>query len=137
MLHHKWFQSIVPAHMSTTLGSFNNYLDQMLPNFDHLPPSSGQLLTFYILPTLCFRDQVWNSYWPPSTMPSNSSCLRSYWMTPWLVAAVYQNQASGSFNYLLSQTEFFMVVPKLYIPSTLNTDYLLWHTQLIVCAVKY
>ena len=26
---------------------------------------------------------------------------------------------------------------KLYIPSTLNTDYLLWHTQLIVCAVKY
>ena len=27
--------------------------------------------------------------------------------------------------------------PKSYIPSTLNTDYLLWHTQLIVCAVKY
>ena len=26
---------------------------------------------------------------------------------------------------------------KLYIPSTLNTDYLLWHTQLIVCVVKY
>ena len=26
---------------------------------------------------------------------------------------------------------------KLYIPSTLNTDYILWHTQLIVCAVKY
>ena len=26
---------------------------------------------------------------------------------------------------------------KLYIPNTLNTDYLLWHTQLIVCAVKY
>ena len=26
---------------------------------------------------------------------------------------------------------------KLYIPSTLNTDYLLWHTQLIVCAVRY
>ena len=25
----------------------------------------------------------------------------------------------------------------IYIPSTLNTDYLLWHTQLIVCAVKY
>ena len=28
-------------------------------------------------------------------------------------------------------------IAKLYIPSTLNTDYLLWHTQLIVCAVKY
>ena len=28
------------------------------------------------------------------------------------------------------------IAPSLYIPSTLNTDYLLWHTQLIVCAVK-
>ena len=27
-------------------------------------------------------------------------------------------------------------LPKLYIPSTLNINYLLWHTQLIVCAVK-
>ena len=25
-------------------------------------------------------------------------------------------------------------VPKLYIPSTLNIDLILWHTQLIVCA---
>ena len=31
-----------------------------------------------------------------------------------------------------------ILAPKLYIPpSTLNTDYLLWHTQLIVCTVKY
>ena len=26
--------------------------------------------------------------------------------------------------------------PKLYIPSTLNIYFILWHTQLIVCAVK-
>ena len=26
--------------------------------------------------------------------------------------------------------------PKLYISSTLNIDLILWHTQLIVCAVK-
>ena len=26
--------------------------------------------------------------------------------------------------------------PKLYIPSTLNIDLILWHSQLIVCAVK-
>ena len=26
--------------------------------------------------------------------------------------------------------------PKLYIPSTLNIDLILWHTQYIVCAVK-
>ena len=29
------------------------------------------------------------------------------------------------------------IAPKLCIPSTLNTDYLLWHTQLIGCTVKY
>ena len=30
----------------------------------------------------------------------------------------------------------FIFSPKLYIQSTLNTDYLLWYTQLIVCAVN-
>ena len=25
---------------------------------------------------------------------------------------------------------------KLYIPSTLNIDFILWHTQMIVCTVK-
>ena len=32
---------------------------------------------------------------------------------------------------------WFWTRPKLYIPSTLNFDLILWHTQLIVCAVKY
>ena len=36
-----------------TKGSFNNYVDQILPNFDHLPSSSGQLGTIFIIPTLC------------------------------------------------------------------------------------
>ena len=31
-------------------GSFNNYVDQILTNFDPLPPSSGQAWTFYIPP---------------------------------------------------------------------------------------
>ena len=35
-----------------TKGAFNNYVDQILTNVDHLPPSSGKLRTFYILPTL-------------------------------------------------------------------------------------
>ena len=30
------------------MGSFNNYVEQTLQNFDYLPPSSGQLWTFYI-----------------------------------------------------------------------------------------
>ena len=38
-------------------GSFNNYVDEILPNFAPLPPSSGQLWAFYIPSTLCSRDQ--------------------------------------------------------------------------------
>ena len=33
-------------------GSFNNYLDQFWPNFDHLPPLSGKSRTFEILSSL-------------------------------------------------------------------------------------
>ena len=36
-----------------TVGSFNNYVDQILPNFDPPLPSSGQKWTIYILSTLC------------------------------------------------------------------------------------
>ena len=33
------------------MGSFNNYVDQMLPNFDQLLPSSEHFGIFYLLPT--------------------------------------------------------------------------------------
>ncbi len=33
-------------------GAFNNYVDQILTNFDPLPPSSGQEWTFCIPPPL-------------------------------------------------------------------------------------
>ena len=33
-------------------GAFNNYVDQILTNFDPLLPSSGQAWTFYIPPPL-------------------------------------------------------------------------------------
>ena len=35
---------------------------------------------------------------------------------------------------LLAPPMFFTFRPKLYIPSTLNIDLILWHTRLIVCA---
>ena len=38
--------------------------------------------------------------------------------------------------FILLEEDIFGAVPKLYIPSTLNIDLILWHTQLIVCAVK-
>ena len=31
-----------------------NYVDLILPKFDTPLPSSGQLLTFYMIPTLCY-----------------------------------------------------------------------------------
>ena len=34
-------------------GAFNNYVNQILPNFDPLPPSSGQKWSFDVLSTLC------------------------------------------------------------------------------------
>ena len=41
----------------------------------------------------------------------------------------------GAFNnYVDRILPFFDPSPKLYIPSTLNIDLTLWHTQLIVCA---
>ena len=36
--------------------------------------------------------------------------------------------------YLEKKNGFFDTQAKLYIPSTLNIDLILWHTQLIVCA---
>ena len=34
----------------------------------------------------------------------------------------------------ISISSVFLVLPKLYIPTTLNIDLILWHTHLIVCA---
>ena len=45
-----------------TKGSFYNHVDQILPNFDHLPTSSGQLRTYDISSTLCSSDQVMTLY---------------------------------------------------------------------------
>ena len=45
-------------------GSFNNYVDQFWPNFDPLPPSSGQAWTSYIPPP-CPRGQKGQKSTPP------------------------------------------------------------------------
>ena len=66
-----------PLNIDVVLGAFNNYVDQILSNFDHLPPSSRQMWTFYIIPTLCSRDQVLTFYCPLPTF-----CPHSYWMPP-------------------------------------------------------
>ena len=45
-----------------SLRVINNYVDNIVPSFDHLPTSSGQLWKFYILPSLCSRDHAWTFY---------------------------------------------------------------------------
>ena len=42
--------------------SFNNYVDKTLPNFNHLPPSSGLRRELYILSALCSHDPLWTFY---------------------------------------------------------------------------
>ena len=43
---------VLPSQKVKQCRSFDNYVDQVLSNFNHLPPSSGQLWTFYLLSTL-------------------------------------------------------------------------------------
>ena len=57
-------------------GSFNNYMDQILPNFDHLLPLSGHFPYYYYLVTWPSLDFLMTTYLP------TFSCQRSYWMTP-------------------------------------------------------
>ena len=45
--------------MTAAKGSFNNYVDQSQPSFDHLPPLSGQLWTFYIHMPFVHDDPGW------------------------------------------------------------------------------
>ena len=53
----------------------------------------------------------------------------------WNIITLIQNDIPHSRSQQAVCTVVFQAM--LYIPSTLNNDYLLWHTQLIVCAVKY
>ena len=45
-------------------GAFNNYVDQILPNFDHLPrlskitPQWSLYIHMQVMPTLCSSDEI-------------------------------------------------------------------------------
>ena len=73
-------------------GSFTSYVDQILPNFDHLPPSSGQF-TYYL-----HFVHVTNRGLSADHLPtSSSSCPRSSWMTPCInCASLSAPKATGS-----------------------------------------
>ena len=44
----EWKFELDTNHLNLSKGTFNNYVDQILPNFDPLTPSGGQTWTFYI-----------------------------------------------------------------------------------------
>ena len=76
------FVTIVLYTTSLDRGAFNNYVDQILPNFE--PPSNLSPLSgkngHYTLFTLCYVTPPLTFHWPSTPPPS--SCPRSYWMTP-------------------------------------------------------
>ena len=59
-------------------GSFNNYVDQILPNFAPLSPLEWTIVDILHDTYTLSRDHAWTFYWPPPPF----SCPRSYWMTP-------------------------------------------------------
>ena len=71
---------------------------------------------------VCFSGKKIVSFWP-----LGHSFFRWLWVTNIRVSTLLK---------LSAKYFFFIQRPKLYIPSTLNIDFILWHTQLIVCAVK-
>ena len=61
-------------YLELSWGSFNNYVEQILPNFDHLHCLSGKLWTFH-MPSVDFL---------VNTYLLTFSCSRRYSMTPCL-----------------------------------------------------
>ena len=64
------------SRFACNLGSFNNYVDQILPNFDH-PPSSKDNFR-YFTKYIASMDYLMTTYRPTSSYP------RSYWIPPWV-----------------------------------------------------
>ena len=65
---------------------------------------------------------------------STTTCTKFYpfYFSTYLPPFVHVTKKCGLF--FLAIHIFSTPYPKLYIPSTLNIDLILWHTQLIVCA---
>ena len=70
-------------HVCTYWGSFNDYMDTVLPFFDHHLPSSRHE-----------RGQKLAIFWPPTT----SFCPRSHWMSPWRESDDLNRHAKGCSN---------------------------------------
>ena len=85
------------------------------------------------------REDGPKSYGKPDNLPETSAfviCPNGCAVHSFLVYHEYLLKVSVLLLYFIENPNW-KLEPKLYIPSTLNTDYLLWHTQLIICAVIY
>jgi hypothetical protein len=64
--------------------SFNNHVDQFLPDFDPLPPrgdNCGQFLTFYMIPTFCHTTKCGLYADKTSSFPAHDTPLNLTWAT--------------------------------------------------------
>ena len=88
------------------------------------------------------RNSAWNSPTYLTIMCRSSSFIIDIFLT-WKVLLhskkcrdALVSTSCTAIDSALTHPRSFYLYPKLYIPSTLNIDLILWHTQLIVCAVK-
>ena len=74
------------------------------------------------------------SLYPLQSSPLAYNCKWNTFLFIWIPTVSSCSQLFFSFGR--PGHIFFAQSPKLYIPSTLNIELILWHTQLIVCAIK-
>ena len=68
----------ISGFIASVLVAFNNYVDQILPNFDPPPPSSGQEWTFSLQSTFCHVTPVdFQLTPPPRFFPVVTECSLS------------------------------------------------------------
>ena len=66
------------TNIDNQIATFNNYVDQILPNFDPLTPLERTIVAILHDTYPLSLEQGWAFYWFPSPL-----FLRSYWMTPY------------------------------------------------------
>ena len=115
-------------------------------------------IKWFATPTFCYTYRKVTSIFPKSVTVNLKSVCSHVYYAQWqnmsrnvskrfemfLICFISQLLKSAAFLFwilmviiIVFYLNCFDQKPKLYIPSTLNTDYLLWYTQLIVCAIKY
>ena len=90
-------------NISPKEGPFNNYVDQISPNFDPLPPLKWTIVDILHTAYSFSRDPTWTFTDPHSPF----SCPRNFWMTP---AGIKADISSVTHDMALQLLTFLNVV---------------------------